>query len=334
MNKSPQEILKDRFYRFLHRRSDDGKVVDEIARQFRSRGWTVYAFGGTPRGVHDTGSIYRPRDLDLVFEDDHFEHFASAYEKFIQRKNSFGGIKLKYHNIVIDAWPLSATWAFREGLVPNPSWESLPATTFLNVDGIIIEFAPKVLKRRKVHECGFFEGWNFKTLDINLERNPLPSICVARTLTISKNFGFVISPRLALYLYEMLEKISPFYIEKAQKKHYGQVRFDIHDLRRIKEQIQNYLYADTIKPLVLFPPRLAQSDLFESLKLSPCWDCPDLPAEVKNFIRRDQADSDESFIENLVHTGFEFIGGIKSGLMNKRGRSANRRKRVSRQTHL
>jgi hypothetical protein len=331
---TPTEKLKKQFDAFLHRRKDDGKVVDEIASIFRARGWKVFAFGGTPRGVYDSGKNYSPRDLDLVFDDNHFESFESAYERFILRKNSFGGLKLKIENIIIDAWPLSATWAFRKGYVKNPSFENLSATTFLNIDGIIIEFAPKTLKHRKVYECGFFDCWNSKVLDINLEQNPFPSICVARTLTISRHFGFVLSTRLSMYLYDMLSRISLSAIENAQIKHYGRVKFDFSELREIRIKIGAYLSDNTVKPLALFPPRLDQPDLFKPLKQEPCWSCANLPSEIKNIIKWSDNDAGESFIEDLVETGFEFIGEMKNGLTNNRGRKTNRRKQISKPTNI
>lgn len=326
MKLTPTEKLKKQFDAFLHRRKDDGKVVDEIASTFRARGWKVFAFGGTPRGVYDAGKNYTPRDLDLVFDDNNFESFESAYEKYILRKNSFGGLKLKIEHIVIDAWPLSATWAFRKGYVENPSFENLPATTFLNIDGIIIEFAPKILKHRQVFECGFFDGWNSKVLDINLERNPFPSVCIARTLTISRNFGFSLSVRLAMYLFEMLGRISLTSIEQAQKKHYGHVKFNFAELRQIRGRLEEHLTGNSIKPLALFNTGLVQTDLFDSLKQTPCWHCSDLPTEIKSFIKWTEDDAEESFIKTLLGSGFQALGDITRGLKNKRGRRINRRK--------
>ncbi|MGC3958566.1 MAG: hypothetical protein QM813_11675 [Verrucomicrobiota bacterium] len=324
MSDSPHEILKERFHRFLHRRKDDGKVVDEIARQFRSRGWTVFAFGGTPRGVYDSRKTYTPRDLDLVFEDDHFESFESAYSKNILRKNNFGGIKLQIQHVVIDAWPLSATWAFRNGYVKNPSWNNLPATTFLNLDGIIIEFAPQVLKNRVIYESNFFSGWNSKTLEINLVQNPFPAVCVARTLTISRNFGFLISAGLAFYLYEILNKIAFSSIEGAQRKHYGQVKFEFKELRQIGRKIEKYLSGNITKPLALFPPRLSQPDLFESVKQLPLLDYTNIPLVTKSSKKCLDSNSGESFIANLAQTGFEFMdGGSKNPVTNKRLRPAD-----------
>jgi hypothetical protein len=315
---TPTEELKKQFDDFLHRRKDEGKVVDEIASTFRARGWKVFAFGGTPRGVYDSGKNYTPRDLDLVFDDNDFESFESAYERYILRKNTFGGLKLKIENIVIDAWPLSATWAFRNGYVKNPSFKNLPATTFLNIDGIIIEFAPKILKQRQVFELGFFEGWNSKTIDINLKRNPFPAICIARTLVISRHFGFYISTNLAIYLWDMLGRISLSAIEGAQKKHYGHIKFDFRELRAIRLKINGYLKSESIKPLALFDTRPVQADLFDSLKASSCWTCDGLSKEIRDYIASEGDEVEESFISSLFSDAFNTISSMKQGIANRR----------------
>jgi hypothetical protein len=87
------------------------------------------------------------------------------------------------------------------------------------------------------------------------------------------------------------------------------------------------LSGTTIKPLALFPPRLDQPDLFETLKNTTCWNCADLPSEIKCFIQLAKDDAgDESFISSLIGSGFTAIKGITRGLQNKRGRKTNRRR--------
>jgi hypothetical protein len=113
-----------------------------VIQQFRRSGWNAFLFGGTPRGVFDKGTKYSPRDLDIVIEDRAFAAFASVYGANIQRQTRFGGLKLSFHGVHVDAWPLSQTWAFREGLVQEVSFEALPRTTFLNIDEIAVELSP------------------------------------------------------------------------------------------------------------------------------------------------------------------------------------------------
>src|SRR6266481_4621924 len=125
--------LRRRFTEFVSRRNAAVRSLADTLDKLRMRGWTAFLFGGIPRGILDDGNRYRPRDLDLVFDDEHFDYFESAFEHCVERKNSYGGLRLNIQGMAVDAWRLSATWAFREGLVQQASFERLPYTTFLNV---------------------------------------------------------------------------------------------------------------------------------------------------------------------------------------------------------
>ena len=224
----------------------------------RTRGWTAFAFGGTPRGIYDNGKQYRPRDLDLVFDDEHFLSFESAFERYIVRRNSYGGLRMNVEGLSIDAWPLKNTWAFRQGWMKPATFENLPATTFLNIDAIIIEITPHRGKQRRVFEKGFFSGWHDKTMDINFEPNPYPAICVARTLHMARRFGFRLSRRLVVYLWRMLGKIELSVLERWQIKHYGYVEFEIPVMRKIRVELERYLEEHTLFPMALFQVRPEQ----------------------------------------------------------------------------
>lgn len=236
------------------------RTLIETADIFRSRGWTVFAFGGAPRGVYDNGNRYSPRDIDLVFDDEHFEYFESAFGNYVLRRNSYGGLRLKVKGLMMDAWPLSATWAFREGHIASPSFESLPSTTFLNIDGIVIEVVPAKGKSRRIYECGFFTGWRERTLDINLRKNPHPGICVARTLHIASRFNFQLSYRLAVYLWEMLRHLSLSALETAQTKHYGKVEFAAPVLLRLRNRLERHLDSNAQGPIWPFTKKQMEFD--------------------------------------------------------------------------
>ena len=260
-NNSPDRALRQLFSQFVSRRDARITTLMDTVRIMRERGWTAFAFGGTPRGVFDSGRHYHPRDLDLVFDDEHFPFFESAFERHILRRNRFGGLHLRIDHLAIDAWPLSATWAFREGIVHQAVFENLPKTTFLNIDGIIIEVAPQRGKARRVYEAGFFEAWRNRTLDINLRENPFPALCVVRTLQISLRFGFRLSLRLAMYLSEAMHGLSPADLESAQLSHYGTAEFSIQKLQKIRERLYKHLATGALFPLALFPVRPDQLEL-------------------------------------------------------------------------
>ena len=287
------QLLRNRFAAFVTKPGGPLRTLVKTTEMFRSRGWTVFAFGGTPRGVYDNGNQYTPRDVDLVFRDEHFPLFESAFEQSIVRRNSYGGLRLKIDDLTLDAWPLSGTWAFREGHVGNPSFEVLPSTTFLNVDGIVIELVPERGKKRRVYESGFFSGWLSKTLDINLTKNPHPAICVARTLHIARHFRFQFASRLTVYMREMLNNLTLTAVEGAQLKHYGRVEFDGPMLLKIRRSLEAHVSKNALLPLALFPaPQMELGDFARrsSPGASTCV-CSE---------EREASDPDAAFMDRLI----------------------------------
>lgn len=243
----------------------------------------------------------------MVFDDEHFPYFESAFESYILRRNSYGGLRLHVNDLAIDAWPLSATWAFREGHIREPSFEKLPSTTFLNIDGVIVEVTPAKGKRRRIFENGFFSGWKEKTLDINLLANPYPSICVVRTLRISKHFGFLLSHRLVVYMWDMLGRIAIPAFEKAQLKHYGQIEFEAKVLRDLRQHLEKHLASGSTFPFALFPARPEQMELHDSDKNQPGLD-PSMKFDTRNSTMLYSArDPEEIFMENLLEDTFDML---------------------------
>jgi hypothetical protein len=211
--------------------------------------------------VFDDGKKYLPRDIDLVFDDEHYSFFESTFEQHIVKRNNYGGLKLEINDFRIDAWPLSSTWAFRNGILPDPSFEKLPATTFLNIDAVIVEAVPPKFRKRRIFDAGFFSGWRDRTLDINLRDNPYPAICVARTLHLSKAFGFRLSYNLAKYIHEMLTKIPIMELLSAQQSHYGKMEFDVARLFEIYQKLEKHLEGTIPQPIALFSLRPTQPNL-------------------------------------------------------------------------
>lgn len=259
--RTPDQAFRERFGRFLNRPLEHMRSLRETVQIVRKRGWEVFVFGGVPRGIFDRSRHYFPRDLDLVFKDEDFLSFESAFAQHIERRNRFGGLNLRIGSLVINAWPLSATWAFREGLVQGESFENLPKTTFLNLDGVVVELAPRAGNRRRVYEHGFFTAWHDLTLDITLIENPFPALCAVRTLHLAQRFGFRVSHQLGKYLRDVVGKVPMLELQKAQVSHYGRMEFDFADLLRIFNKIERELSKGGQTPLVLFPVRPRQMEL-------------------------------------------------------------------------
>jgi hypothetical protein len=253
--------LRKQFKAFVSSRGPASHPLLATLNFLRSEKCTAFTFGGIPRGVLDEGSKYNPRDLDLVFDDEHFGVFESAFRNYVERRNNYGGLKLNYGGLTIDAWPLSSTWAFRQGLVKDISFEKLPSTVFLNIDAVIVEATAARGKTRRVYESGFFKAWASGILDVKLIENPHPAICFARTLHLAKRFGFKLSPLLATYMWRMFEETPIGGLLAAQEKHYGRVEFEPTELYEVFKKLKKGLAADFPTAVAIFPVRRRQIDL-------------------------------------------------------------------------
>ncbi len=228
--------IRQSFTVFLrHQREATGAIHDAV----REHKWKAFVFGGTPRGVLDEGPTYRPRDLDLVFDDAHFAEFAKTFAERITRRTRFGGLHLRVNNMEIDAWPLSGTWAFREGLVGDVSFEALPQTTFFNADAIAISLTPQT-RGREFYEAGFQNAWEKKVLDINLEKNPFPALCVVRAFRLASSFHFHFAPKLVRYLADNMDALGDEELMNVQQSHYGTIHFSKSHLARLRKVVSEH----------------------------------------------------------------------------------------------
>lgn len=225
----------------------------------RERQWEAFLFGGVPRGlwVHGTGGSVR--DFDIVVADDAFGDVLNAFGKNVVRHNRFGGAKLLIQENEFDVWPLSRTWAFAEGLFESASFQVLPRTTFLTIDSIVIELAPRSGTRRRVFESGFFRSVTERRLDICLERNPYPELCAVRSLRIGHIFGFSFSSRLATYIRNVVRGSSSDILRQAQLQHYGRLLFDQNELQDITDRIATQLIDAAEDCVEIFPTHATQT---------------------------------------------------------------------------
>lgn len=203
----------------------------------RRRNWQAFLFGGVPRGLWINGTAGPVRDFDIVVHDDVFDEVLYTFRQNLVHKNRFGGVKLTIQDCEFDVWPLSRTWAFREGLFEETSFATLPNTTFLNIDSIVIELAPRQGTKRRVFEGGFFRAMRDRRLDILLEKNPFPELCAIRSLRIAQTLGFSLTVRLAKYIQSVVIHSQPEVLKQTQLRHYGRQFFDQSELLKIAEQI-------------------------------------------------------------------------------------------------
>lgn len=215
--------------------------VRSLTKRARELDWSIFAFGGVPRGLVEYGARYIPRDLDLVFDDASFEEFTREFSEKVTRRTRFGGLHLFLSGLNVDAWPLSATWAFREKLVKQVNFESLPKTTFLNLDGIVIQFATSQGRARAVYASGLEKAKESKTLDIELLPNPFPPLCVIRAIRLADARLLPLAPRLAEYCFQELSNRDLSEFVDTQISHYKSLFYTVDSLKRIRLQLEKHI---------------------------------------------------------------------------------------------
>lgn len=191
----------------------------------------VYLFSGIIRDYFFSEKMSQPRDVDIVLDDIN-KNIRKLLENKKIRKTQFGGYKLKISDKIYDVWPIKKTWYFENFLNVLGDWHKfkLPETAFFNVSAVMYS-----LNDEKFYEKGFsklLENKN-KYLGVVNEVNPLPSLCIIRTIDYSKKYRFRLRSKLKDYILEHYRSLDEELIN-VQLKHYGEIRYS-------KEVIEDFI---------------------------------------------------------------------------------------------
>lgn len=170
-------------------------TIDNLLNKLRSLGPTAI-FGGSLR---DWTLGKTPRDIDIVLDCP-----AKALEflnAFKAEKNRFGGYYLKVGGTEFDIWNLEATWALKHNPKFEKKLETLPKTTFFNMDAITYRLDTKAFQ-----DEGFTQAITSKQLDIVYEPNPFPFLCVSKALIALSRYELAPSPNLKRYIDEQYDR--------------------------------------------------------------------------------------------------------------------------------
>lgn len=248
--RGPRE-LRDRLSRFLsdHQTQWMQPLLDDL-RGLREGPVELWCLGGLPRDLVAHSRPKRPRDIDLVAGSDDLGPLLDVIQATVRRKTRFGGLQLSVKNWTVDVWPLSQTWAFREGLVSDPSFNALPRTTFFNIEAVAIELGSRGPNgQRRVADAGFFDALATRTIDINFEPNPFPALCVVRALVFASRLQFALAPRLVAYVARKMAEHSIEELLDAQVQHYGQIRINREVLGSWRTVVEHHLASSPLVPL-------------------------------------------------------------------------------------
>jgi hypothetical protein len=221
-------ILSFRVRQYL-KEQRSGIELRNALRTFEVEGCSAFVVGGFLRDLMLCGASANPRDIDIVFDGTSADKVEYFFWNHKERKNRFGGIRLRLGDCPFDVWSLGDTWAFRNEKVHHVEFASFPKTTFLNIDAIAFKWGNT--SEDKIFSNGFFESILTRTLEINMEENPFPETCVVRSLMMASMLNFGIGPKLATYILRHSKTTSLKELQRIQKVHYGFVALDGEDLR-------------------------------------------------------------------------------------------------------
>lgn len=225
------------------------------------------------------GPSTEPRDVDVVVEAS-LDDLARLFQDVLVRRTRFGGLHLNAKGWMLDVWPLSETWAFRELRIGSRDFEALTRTTFLNVEAVTVDLSRRPGGRR-VHALGFFEAVKTRTLDINLEENPFPQLAAIRALITASTLDYGLSRPLARYVAHHLKRTPFEQFLHIQIGHYGWVRCDVDIMHRWAGTIQEQIGTHSVIRVPL--PQPFQLSLWRDTKdnvpivprYASCLDRPD-----------------------------------------------------------
>lgn len=213
-------------------------AISAVVRELKAASVPTVIFGGTLRSLllgrlQRRPRFGRPRDLDFVVANVSLDVLRNRLQQDLVRQTRFGGLKLLRDTWHFDVWPVHQTWAIREDESLEPRFDSLPKTTFFNLEAIAVEAwaAPGKVRVMYSGDDQFFHGILERTIEVNREENPFPSLCVVRSLVLASQTQFAFGPRLAKYLSTQRTILSDSDLEEAQQRHYGCQRLKIRTMR-------------------------------------------------------------------------------------------------------
>lgn len=219
-------------------------VISEMASELKEADVPAVIFGGTLRSLllsrlNERHRFGRPRDLDIVVAGENVERIEDQLREHVVRKTRFGGLKLQRSSWHFDVWPLHKTWAIIRDESLEANFQSLPCTTFFNLEAVAVDLWVERGRKRIVYsgDDQFFDGLIDRTIEINREENPFPALCVVRSLVFAFNTEFSVGPRLARYLAAHRDSFSDSELESIQHHHYGSLRISSAEIRKWVDHI-------------------------------------------------------------------------------------------------
>ena len=163
------------------------------------------------------------RDFDIVVKTDDDILIENFLNKFDFKKNSFGGYKVQVGHLTIDIWHLEKTWAYSKQKVTPELFKdySLPDTAFFNFSSIVFDLE----NQKFIFNSNFKRFVETKEIDLVLEENPMPQLCIVNTIYYKQKFRLSVSEKLQKYCLINFDKYSEEEYQNVQIKHFNEIKF-------------------------------------------------------------------------------------------------------------
>ncbi|MDD6473061.1 MAG: dNTP triphosphohydrolase [Bacteroidales bacterium] len=188
----------------------------------------VYVLSGVIRDFL-TGDYGGARDFDIVLRHGNFKDFdiLRFLRKSERSKNSFGGLKIRHYNEVVDIWRMSDTWGLKKqnlGLTP----ESLINTVFFNFSAIVYDLN----NRKFIFDERFCSFLQTLTMDVVYPETPNVPLCLVNIYHYQKRYGYRVSERMGRWIKAHYHE--EYDLETVQLRHFGNILYS-------NEIIRNYI---------------------------------------------------------------------------------------------
>lgn len=219
------KLKKDSFRNYLEDRFND-EILDFIGKLEKHT--SLYLFSGIIRDFF-VAPDNAFRDIDLVYDGVDDVDIESLFLKYKYEKNSFGGYKIHIGDYIVDIWNLNETWGLKNGqlILKFNRIHKLPETTFFNFSSIVYS----------LNENEFIIGKPFlkflkkKEIDLVLEENPYPELCIVNTIYYQRKLNLKLSRKLKKYVLNKKEEIQMSDLQNIQIKHFNTILFTENDIR-------------------------------------------------------------------------------------------------------
>lgn len=177
----------------------------------------ILIFSGVTRDFFLQKKSNDIRDLDLVVNC-HDKLLYQFLKKFKHTRNSFGGYKIRVDNLYIDIWKLEETWALKNSKIQLSLFDSysLPSTAFFNFSSIVYDYNNQMF----IATSDFLRFLQTKKIDLVLEDNPLPELCIINSIYYKNKFNLELSNHLKEYIVNNFPKHSKEDYQSIQIKHF------------------------------------------------------------------------------------------------------------------